>query len=206
MRITKPLKMSALVGALLIGSSLLPACTTVVAPIYHEDIAAPDEEHGLLLGHIHLTRNGKTKSAGLQWPRDMNWWIEEETQGRRFLLTQLPIEGPYVVKLPAGSYRITDVSFDSIRGIWRAALPTAFSIRPGECTALGKWKLQLQAGFFAGWISRQVLETPHDEVQQFTVRDCPVSVAAVQSSVQSAVTLRFKSGGDEFLLPRDSRD
>lgn len=126
-------------------------CTTVL-PVSPVD---DDEGKGLLFGHMRLVWNEIETSEGFKQPVDMKWLIEEETQGKRFLTVYIPTRGPFTLKLPPGSYRVREISFYRPRGIWRSALPTAFQIQPRGCTSLGTWKLQLQTGFFGGWVTRR---------------------------------------------------
>jgi hypothetical protein len=63
--------------------------------------------------------------------------LEEEAKRKRFVIADLPTDGPFVLKLPTGSYRIKGISFENLWGIWRTMLPTTFVIHPRECTSLG---------------------------------------------------------------------
>lgn len=203
------LRRSMVFMGILLSVHFAVGCTTVVAPISSADVTTTDENHGFLFGTIHLTRNDKDQSAGLQWPKDMKWLVTEETRGKRFLITPLPIDGSYVVRLPAGSYRLVDVSFNSIRGTWHASLPARFTLRPQECTSLGAWKLQLQTAFVGGWLSRQVMDQPAlapDTLQRLLVgRDCPITVALLKPYVRNPATLRLLARGEDSPIPRDSR-
>lgn len=82
-----------LMGALVIGIPFAGGCTTHVVPVSPAEIRIADEDHGVLFGKVHLTRNGQDQSAGLEWPREMKWWVEDEPHGKRFLITHLPIDG-----------------------------------------------------------------------------------------------------------------
>ncbi|MGQ0557576.1 MAG: hypothetical protein ACT4PN_16715 [Nitrospiraceae bacterium] len=142
--------MTVLLGSIALG------CTTVVNPVSSLETTVMDKNYGLLVGAIHLTRDERSLSAGLKWPAYTKWWIVEETHGTRMLLTPLPLDGDFTLKLPPGSYRITDVSFHSSQGAWHTELPTTFRILSGECTSLGALKLDLLKGFRVGWITQQV--------------------------------------------------
>lgn len=144
-----------LMGVLFLVSIAL-GCTTVVNPVSSSETTMTDKNHGLLVGAIHLTRDERSLSGGLQWPTHTKWWIEEETQGTRMVLTPLLLDGNFSLKLPPGSYRVTDVSFHSSQGAWHTELPTTFRILSGECTSLGALKLELSEGFRVGWITQQV--------------------------------------------------
>lgn len=72
-------------------------------------------KHGWLLGRIDLTRHEMDHTENFKKMRmaDMKWWLEEETDGKRFQISRLPINDPFAIKLPAGSYRVTGISFGS---------------------------------------------------------------------------------------------
>ena len=169
-------------------------CTTVVpvSPI------GADEGHGLLFGNMQLVWNETEDSEGFKQPVDMKWWIEEETQGKRYLTAYIPTQGPFTLKLPAGSYRVREISFYSRRGIWHSALPTTFQIQPRGCTSLGAWKLQLQTGFFGGWVTREVnsQEPPPQGFQRVVMPDdCTTAQASLDASVRRPVKLTFHARG-----------
>lgn len=174
-------------------------CATVVTPISPSDTAKADENHGLLVGTIQLIQAGTAQSAALQWPREMQWWVEEQTSGSRILINHLPLDGPFVLKLPPGSYRVTDITFRSIRGIWHTVLPTTFSIQSEACTTLGIWELEMQTGFFTGWVTRQVSheqEFDQDEFGRFLdAKGCPTLVAPLDYHVKRSVGLYFHTRG-----------
>ena len=181
---------SVMVLSILLEAHLALGCTTVV-PILPVDA---DEGKGLLFGHMHLAWNETERSEGSKQSVYMKWWIEEETQGKRFLTVYIPTEGPFTLKLPAGSYRVREVSFYSGRGIWHSALPTTFQIRPRGCTSLGAWKLQLQTGFFGGWVRREVYSqepSPQDFQRVVIPDDCPTAQAPLDASVKRRLKLNF---------------
>lgn len=192
-----------LVSVFLVCATFTVGCTTVVKPISSSEITMPDEHHGLVYGTIHLTRNGKDQSAGLKWPGDMRWWVEDEAGGKRFLISHIPLDGPFVMKLPAGSYRVMDISFESIRGIWHVLLPTTFNINSRECTSLGTWELEMQTGFFTGWITRHVshdaqADDPDDFGPVLQAKGCSTVVAPLESPVKRLVKLNFHTRLSRF--------
>lgn len=194
---------SILVGILLLASFSL-GCMTVVTPVSPSEVTPTDENHGLLFGAIQLTQNEKALSTDLADTMYMKWWIQEETHGRHMLLSRLPLDGPFEVKLPAGSYRITDVSFHTNQGVWHTELPTAFSILSRECTSLGTWKLELQEGLRTGWITRQVSDekvlSPDDRGRTFETRGCPIVTAQLDPSGQHSIRLSLYRS-DQLVRP-----
>jgi hypothetical protein len=188
-----------LVGIVLLASFAL-GCSKVVVPVSPLEATITDKNHGFLFGAIHLTQNEKDLSAGLEGPMYMKWWLQEETHGGHILLSRLPLDGPFAVKLPTGSYRVTDVSFHTRRGVWHTELPTAFSILSRECTSLGMWKLELEEGFRAGWITRQVSDEKAlgegDFGKTFEAKSCPNIVASLDPEGKHSVRLSLRSRGD----------
>ena len=180
-----------LVGALLLSSFAL-GCVTVVTPVSSSDATMTDQNHGLLVGSIHLTPNEKDLS-----PMYMKWWIEEETRGTHILLTHLPINVPFAVKVPAGSYRVTDASFHTDQGVWLTDLPTKFTVLSRECTSLGIWNLELQSGFQAGWLTRQVSDQKALAQDEFgrtsEIQGCPIVMASLDPEGKLSLRLSFHS-------------
>lgn len=182
---------------LLLFAGLALGCTTVLVPVSPADITMTDadKDHGWLLGRIHLTRHELDHTEKFRKMRmtDMKWWLEEETDGKRFQISRLPIEGAFAVKLPAGSYRVTRIGFNNMRGVWHTMLPAAFHIQPRECTSLGTWALEMQTGFFSGWITREVFTdhrlTQDDLGSLLKVQGCGTPVAPLESPVQSLIEL-----------------
>ena len=158
-----------------------------------------DSGHGLVFGRIHVTENGKDQPLNLQW------LITKGLHGRRVLIDGLPIDGPFAVQLPAGSYRLTEVRLDIAQGVWQAALPATFTVRSRECTYLGAWELDLHTEFFSAVITRQV----HDEQKRdrddfhmtFGAGSCPVLKAPLASSMESSATLTSQAEGTQMTSP-----
>ena len=144
-------------------------CTTVVTPLSISHPSPTDGSHGLLVTEIRLTWHEPDQPEGRKQPVGMKWSLEEETQGKHLVLADLPTAGPFIVKLPVGFYRVSDISFDGAGGIWHTVLPTAFPIQSGSCTSLGTWKLQRETDSLADWITGHVFkefEPTHVEHQQ----------------------------------------
>lgn len=50
------------------------------------------------------------------------------------MIDRVPVDGPFVLDLPAASYRLTVVSLYNSLGVWQASLPATFSVQPQKCT------------------------------------------------------------------------
>ncbi|HEU5409078.1 MAG TPA: hypothetical protein VFU48_15010 [Nitrospira sp.] len=91
-----------------------------------------------------------------QFPFNMIWRLTDEKRGTQLVIDQVPVDGPFVLNLSAGSYRLTAVSFDNGLGMWQTPLPTSFSVRPQKYTYIGTWDLTMQTEFFSGLLTRRV--------------------------------------------------
>jgi hypothetical protein len=177
-------------------------CATVVTPLSTTDPILTDGNHGLLVGHIRLAWHGPDQPEGRKRPLDMKWSLEEETQGTHIVLADLPTAGPFVVKLPVGSYRVQGISFNGIWGTWHTVLPTAFQIQSGGCTSLGTWELQRESESFAAWITGHVFKhsgPTHAELHPaLATRECSMRAASSESSVRTKLGFQNRHGGFEF--------
>ena len=177
--------------------------TAVVVPQSASDTVEVDQGHGVLLGANHLTigliRNGQGHSPDLTWSNVMTWRLEEVTGRKRSLAVQLPLNGPFAMRLPVGSYRVTQISLDSSVGTWHAVLPTTFEIRPWECTSLGTSMLQMQVGFVTGWITRRVhaeqelVGNNHEQIHGG--KGCSTSIAELEPHLKRPVKLDLRGEG-----------
>ena len=196
---------SILGSVILLSVHLTLGCATVVTPLIPRSSFVTDTKHGLVLGRIHLTWNGKDQRAGQRFPFDVKWRITEETVGTRFLVDQLPVDGPFVLKLPTGSYQLTAVSLDNPLGIWQASLPTTFHVRSQECTYLGTWDLNMKTEFFNGSLTRQVLDqrdlAEHDLGAILGDGSWPTMVAQLGSPMESSLILTFQTRGTQLTSP-----
>lgn len=186
-----------LVVLLTLQADLSFGSTAVVVPHSALERVQADDDYGVLLGTHHIvtnvSHNGQGHAPEFTHSKEMEWHIEEVTEGKRFLTILVPTHGPFVVRLPVGSYRVTTMRFPSPEGFWHGVLPTAFEIRPWECTSLGTSMLQMRVGFVTGWISRHVLHEQeisranHDQL--IGGNRCLISKAPLTSSVKQPVRL-----------------
>lgn len=197
-----------LCGSLLFLSVvMMVGCTTVVTPLHPGDVDVyTKSDHGLVLGRMHVIWNGKDQRKGVRLPFDVRWRIRQEESGTQLLINHVPVDGPFVVDLPAGSYRLMVVSLDNSLGLWQTSLPATFTVQPQACTYLGTWKLQIQTEFYSGSMTRQVIDQP-----DLAQRDLhaiignnhvwPPMVAQLQAPVQSPLVLTFRTQGTELTSP-----
>ena len=188
-----------ILGSVLWLAGFISGCTTVITPLSISDTISPDENHGLLIGNVQLAWHDPDKLKGRAQRLRMKWSIEEVTQGKRIVIADLPTAGPFVVKLPAGSYRINGIRFEDHWGTWHTMLSTAFQVSPGSCTSLGTWKLQRETESLADWITGHLfkdLEPTHVELQQIVAsRDC---TTLAELSVRSRLSFQNRMEGYEF--------
>ncbi len=194
-------------GLLLLSGPFVFGCATVVTPLQPGDLTSvPKPDHGLVLGRVHLVWNGKDQQTGIRRPLNVRWRITEEQSGTQLVMNHVPIDGPFVFDLPAGSYRLMVVSFDNSLGVWQTSLPATFSVRPQECTYLGTWELTMQTKLFSGSITRQVFD--QRELAQRDLRATitddhgwPPMVAQLVAPMQGSLALTFRTQGTELTSP-----
>jgi hypothetical protein len=189
-------------GIVLLGGSFTFGCTSVVVPLKAGAAALEDSHHGLVFGRVHLTENRKDQHPGVLSSIDLEWLITEESLGRRILIDELPTDGPFVVKLPSGSYHLTTVNLDIVVGVWQASLPATFVVRPGECTYLGTWELDMQTGSFSGSITRRVEDQQRRDEEDLRriigASSCPILKAPLELPMDSSITLIDRAEGTEL--------
>jgi hypothetical protein len=192
---------SLVLASMVFLGGLASGCTTVVTPLSESDTVATDEGHGLLVGNMQLAWDASDRTAGIKQPQGMRLTIQEKVKGKRFVVANLPTDGPFLLKLPVGSYHLKDISFDGL-GTWRAILPITFRVQPRVCTSLGIWELQREKKL-SEWITGQVLEDlepAQGELQQmFAKQDCSTLSAPLDSSLRSK--LAFERIGPEPHYP-----
>lgn len=183
-----------LIALFLLITDMSFGSTADVVPLSALEREQADHDHGVLLGTNHLvmrfSRNGQGQAQEFNHSNEMEWHIEEVTHGKRSLTIHLPVDDPFVVRLPVGAYRVTTMRLRSSEGTWQAVLPTAFEIRPWGCTSLGTSMLQMQVGFVTGWIvlhEQEFSRANHDQL--IGGNRCSISRAPLRSSVKHPVRL-----------------
>ncbi|MGE0643749.1 MAG: hypothetical protein AB7P24_08770 [Nitrospira sp.] len=184
-------------------------CTSVRTPIKPGSPGSLEPDEGLVLGRIQLMGSNGERFASpnqpFRSPFHIQWRLKEKSFGKEFVIDRLPREGPFVVKLPAGSYQLTAVSFDTALGIWQAILPANFTVSARGCTYLGTWELHMRAGFFDGSVFRQVIDqrsAAESDLKTFVedgVR--PPMIAQLGSAGESSLILTFRTQGTDLTSP-----
>ena len=184
-------------------------CASVLTPMNPGGAGSLESDEGLVLGRIHLMGGGGERLASPDEPFHtrfhIQWRVRDQALGKEFLVDGLPSDGPFVVKLPSGSYRLTAFSFDTALGIWEASLPASFTVSPQGCTYLGTWELRMKTGFFDGSVSRQVIDqhnVAESDLKTF-VNDglWPPMVTQLGSAEESPLVLTFRTQGTELTSP-----
>lgn len=192
---------------LVLTGVLMFGCTTVVTPLkpgYLPSMMKSD--HGLVLGRVQLVWNGKEQRAGAQFPLNVRLRITEEKSGDQVVIDHIPVDGPFVVDLPAATYRLTIVSLNSSLGVWRTSLPAAFRVQRQECTYLGTWELRMQTEFFSGSMTRQVLDQrdlAERDLRAVIGQDQtpPPMVTQLATPMQSPLVLTSQTEGTQLTSP-----
>ena len=194
---------------LLLALSVALGCAAVVTPIKPGADDSINQSEGLVLGRIHVTGSGKDSQGSPEQPLrtsfHVQWRIAEEASGKVFVVDGLPSDGPFVLKLPTGSYRLTAFSFNTALGVWQASLPATFDVSSRKCTYLGTWQLHLRAGFFDGSVSRQVFDqhalAENDLRTVFNARLLSPMVPQLSLAMESPLILTFRTQGTDLTSP-----
>jgi hypothetical protein len=183
-------------------------CTDIVTPLQPGDQTSMRKPgHGLVLGRVHLTWNRADQRSSAPLPSDVRWLITEEKSGTHLWIDHVPVNGPFVVDLPTGSYQLTSVSLDDMLGVWHTSLPAMFIVRQEACTNLGTWELEMHTKSFVGSMRREVLDQQElarrdlrTIVGEETARSLPM-VTQLGTSTQSPLVFTFvsTSGGLEHV-------
>ena len=177
--------------------AILAGCVTHVRPLQPETVVPPPAEEGLVLGRIHLVYNGKEQRNGLRSPATLEWRMADEPKGKRYLVSDLPVDGNFVLKLPVGRYRIATIVFQDALGQWSANLPASFTVDVG-CTSLGTWELNFQTGPFTGQASGKVInqvQEMSDLLSRISHGDsCPLTTAPLETAVRGSMKLTGRHG------------
>ncbi|NGZ95100.1 MAG: hypothetical protein CV089_03005 [Nitrospira sp. WS110] len=184
-------------------------CTSVRTPMEPGSTGSLESDEGLVLGRIQLMGSSGEQFASpdqpFRSPFHIQWRLKEASLGKEFVIDRLPREGPFALKLPTGAYQLTAVSFDTALGIWQASLPTSFTVSPQGCTYLGTWELRMQAGFFDGSVSRQVIDqrsVAESDLKTFVDDGLwPPMVAQLGPAAESPLILTFRTQGTELTSP-----
>lgn len=184
-------------------------CASGLTPIKPGTAGPLEPDEGLVLGRIHVTGSGGERLVSADEPfhgrSHIQWRIRDQTLGKDFLVDGLSSDGPFVLKLPTGSYQLTALTFDTALGIWQASLPTSFTVSPRKCTYLGTWELRTRTGFFDGSIFRQVLDEPslaQSDLKPFLNGGLSLPlVTQLSSTMESSVILTFRTQGTDLTSP-----
>lgn len=197
-----------LVPVLLMLNVML-GCAAILSPMKPGANDSIKSDEGLVLGRIQLTdRNGVAFESPKQPFRTsfhVQWRLKDQKLGKEFMVDALPKDGPFAVKLPTGSYQLTELSFDTALGIWQASLPTTFTVSSRVCTYLGTWELRTEAGFFDGSIVRHVVDQHNlaeNDLKIFMQDSLGTSmVTELSSSMASPLVLTSRTQGTDLTSP-----
>lgn len=198
-----------LVVSLLFSLSFTLGCAAVLTPMKPGADSSVKPDEGLVIGRIHVTGSGGEPLASadepFHVPSHIQWRVKNEALGKDFVIDGLPSDGPFMLKLPTGSYQLTAFSFDTALGIWQASLPASFTVHSQGCTYLGTWELRTRTGFFDGSIARQVFDQPslaERDLKIFLddVLGSPM-VTQLSSEMASPLILTFRTQGTDLTSP-----
>lgn len=176
---------------------LVSACAVPVLPVAPGTTQVENSTRGLAFGRIQVVRDGYDQMA-YSFGKEFGWWLTREDSGERVVVRTLTQEGPFVVNLPAGQYRVTGLIYDEGAAVWEGELPATFTVNAGGATYLGTWEIQFVKVGMAGKVSGRVvdqLNKAQGELREtYTGAPKPISVALLDSAREgyfSIVELRI---------------
>jgi hypothetical protein len=168
-----------------------------VLPVAPGTNQVENSTRGLAFGRIQVVRDGYDQMA-YSFGKEFGWWLTREETGERFVVRTLTQEGPFVVNLPAGRYRVTGLIYDEGAAVWEGRLPATFTVASGGATYLGTWEIQFVEVGMAGKVSGRVvdqLSKARGELRNtYTGVPKPISVVLLDSAREgyfSIVKLRI---------------
>lgn len=170
----------------------LSACAVPVLPLPPGTAQVENSSRGLVFGRIEVLRDGYDQMA-YSFGKEFGWWLTREESGERFVVRTLTHDGPFVVNLPAGRYRVTGLIYDEGAGVWEGKLPATFSVNAGEATYLGTWEIQFLKTGMAGKVSAKVVDQltkARGELRgAYTGTPKPITVALLDSAREGYFSL-----------------
>ena len=176
---------------------LVSACAVPVLPVAPGTTQVENSTRGLAFGRIQVVRDGYDQMA-YSFGKEFGWWLTREDSGERVVVRTLTQEGPFVVNLPAGQYRVTGLIYDEGAAVWEGELPATFTVNAGGATYLGTWEIQFvkvgMAGKVSGRVVDQLSKASGELRETYTGAPKPISVALLDSAREgyfSIVELRI---------------
>ena len=164
---------------------LVSACAVSVLPVAPGTTQVENSTRGLAFGRIQVVRDGYDQMA-YSFGKEFGWWLTREDSGERFVVPALTHEGPFVVNLPAGRYRVTGLIYDEGAAVWEGELPATFTVNAGGATYLGTWEIQFvkvgMAGKVSGKVVDQLSKAQGELRETYTGAPKPISVALLDSA------------------------
>ena len=164
---------------------LVSACAVPVLPVAPGTTQVENSTRGLAFGRIQVVRDGYDQMA-YSFGKEFGWWLTREDSGERFVVPALTHEGPFVINLPAGRYRVTGLIYDEGAAVWEGELPATFTVSAGGATYLGTWEIQFvkvgMAGKVSGRVVDQLSKAQGELRETYTGAPKPISVALLDSA------------------------
>ncbi len=175
-------------------SGLLSGCATVVSPLKPGTTPVADTWHGLVFGRIHLVSDRSDQPLHHTSATEFGGEFFNESPGERFEATDITTGGPFVLNLPAGHYRVMELTYvDGLGDEWEGFLPASFTVQPGTMTYLGTWEIQVVAHSSVGKVSARVIDeldqTREELARAYTGSPPPITVTLLKSVQEGYATL-----------------
>lgn len=164
---------------------LVSACAVPVLPLSPGTTQVENSTRGLVFGRVQVMRDGYDQMA-YSFGKEFGWWLTREDSEERVVVRTLTQDGPFVVNLPVGRYRVTGLIYDEGAAVWEGRLPATFTVKAGEATYLGTWEIQFVKTGMAGKVSGRVVDQlgkASGELREtYQGAPKPISVALLESA------------------------
>ena len=177
-------------------AGLLLSCTNtvLVRPIEPGTTVIEKPGNGLVFGGIAIIRDGEDQLTSLpSYPKEFGWVLTHVRSGKRYVVSPLTQNGPFVLDLPAGSYEVTKLTYEERAGIWEGPLLARFTVQPDGMTYIGTWEIQFtnlgSSSLILGRVLNQLDEATDDLKQHYPGKSRHITVSLLDSSKEGRLSL-----------------
>jgi len=124
-------------------TSGLATCAQLVRPLQPGEAVVAKPGDGLIFGRIVMLRDKRNVFTELpRFNNEFGWELTQTASGKRYVISPLTQDGPFVLALPPGLYEVTKLMVEDRAGQWEGLLVASFVVKPGTLTYLGTWEIE----------------------------------------------------------------
>ncbi|HZC68132.1 MAG TPA: hypothetical protein VE201_05890, partial [Nitrospirales bacterium] len=150
--------------------------------------------YGLVFGRIVVIRDGEDQLAAFpRFYKEFGWVLSQLKTGKKYVVSPLTQDGPFVLALPAGLYEITKLMYEERVGLWEGHLLARFSVQPDGVAYLGTWAIEFTnlgpSSKIVGRVVNQLDEAREDLKQNYAGKLQPITVGLLESAKEGYLSL-----------------